>query len=86
MLTSLAEFLKNKIHPAIKREQFFLDIITCITNTTKKTIDPNTLLFKNNVIFITAHPIVKSEIILKKKIIIETLKNTHPKITITDIR
>jgi len=52
----------------------------------KITLDKKSLKLQNKIFYLTASPIIKNEIFLKKNILLEKLKVFSPNETINDIR
>lgn len=82
---NLSDFLNVFKHLLSHEEIIREDIIESIKNHTGVSLEKKQLTIKNSVCEINCHPALKNEIFLKKKIIMNSLKETTHK-KISDIR
>ena len=84
-MDGIGNLLEKIKHSLFLKTALNRSISEVIESRIKAKIPEQNITFKDGVVRVKVSPIIKSEILINKKEIIETLKEKHPSITISNI-
>ncbi len=83
---NISSFLEKFKNIGVEELLFKEAIISSINDKVKVSITSKDIVFKNSIVTIKTSPMVKSEIFMKKNILLSELKRRQPQVTVLDIR
>jgi len=83
---NISSFLEKFKNIGVEELLFKEAIISSINDKVKVSITSKDIVFKNSIVTIKSNPMVKSEIFMKKNLLLAEIKRRSPQVTVLDIR